>query len=116
MRQQLETLVQYIAGIHYEVADIWDVVSRVSEEDVAFYASVPHYARGYTKMFAAPNFKWNEPAVPEFDPKTFPALLEKLGSARCHAFLCRRCEWTEEIPAPSPHTESRGNAHAHDLS
>ena len=100
MRQQLETLVQNIAGIHYEIADIWDVVSRVSQEDVTFYASVPHYARGYTKMFAAPNLKWNEPAIPEFDPKTFPVLLEKLGQTNCHAFLCRRCEWNEEIPAP----------------
>ena len=100
MRQQLEMLVQSIAGIHYEIADIWDVVSRVSPEDVTFYASVPHYARGYTKMFAAPNLKWNEPSIPEFDPKTFPLLLEKLGPAKCHAFLCRRCEWTEAIPAP----------------
>jgi hypothetical protein len=98
MRQQLETLVQNIAGIHYEIADIWDVVSRVSQVDVAFYASVPHYARGYTKMFAAPNLKWNEPSIPEFDPKSFPLLLEKLGPAKCHAFLCRRCEWEESIP------------------
>jgi len=98
MRQQLETLVQNIAGIRYEIADIWDVVSRVSQEDVTFYASVPHYARGYTKMFAAPNLKWNEPSIPEFDPKTFPVLLEKLGQANCLAFLCRRCEWEETIP------------------
>jgi len=99
MRQQLETLVQNIAGIHYEIADIWDVVSRVSKKDATFYASVPHYARGYTKMFAAPNLKWNEPAIPEFDPKSFPQLLENLGTAKCHAFLCRRCEWEEPIPA-----------------
>ena len=92
MRRQLETLVQNIAGIHYEIADIWDVVSRVSQEDVTFYASVPHYARGYTKMFAAPNLKWNEPSIPEFDPKTFPVLLEKLGQAKCTAFLCRRSD------------------------
>jgi hypothetical protein len=98
MRQQLETLVQNIAGIQYEIADIWDVASRVSQEDVTFYASVPHYALGYTKMFAAPNLKWNEPSIPEFDPKTFPVLLEKLGQANCHAFLCRRCEWEEPIP------------------
>ena len=51
-------------------------------------------------MFAAPNLRWNEPAIPEFDPKSFPLLLEKLGQANCHTFLCRRCDWTEEIPAP----------------
>jgi len=84
MRRQLETLVQSIAGIHYEIVDIWGVVSRVSQEDVTFYASVPHYARSYTKMFAAPNLKWNEPSIPKFDPKTFPVLLEKLGPAKCH--------------------------------
>ena len=100
IREELARLVEAIRGIHYEIADIWDVVSRVSQEDVTFYASVPHYARGYTKMFAAPNLKWNEPAIPEFDPKTFPVLLEKLGQTNCHAFLCRRCEWNEEIPAP----------------
>ena len=97
MRQQLEALVQNIADIHYEIADIWDVVSRVSQEDVTFYASVPHYAHGNTRMFAAPNLKWNEPTSSEFDPKTFPVPLEKLGPAKCHAFLCRRCEWKEEI-------------------
>jgi hypothetical protein len=65
---------------------------------VTFYARVPHYARGYTKMFAAPNVKWHEPAIPEFSPNDFPLLLEKLGPAKCHAFLCRRCEWEERIP------------------
>ena len=24
--------------------------------------------------------------------------MEKLGPAKCHAFLCRRCEWEEQIP------------------
>jgi len=100
MREQLESLVHDISGIQYETADIWDVVSRVAHEDVTFYASVPHYARGYTKMFAAPNLKWNEPSIAEFDPKTFPELLERLSQAKCTAFLCRRCEWTEEIPSP----------------
>jgi hypothetical protein len=100
MRQQLETLVNAISGLHFEIEDVWKVVEQVAEQDVTFYASVPHYARGYTKMFAAPNLKWNELSIPEFDPKTFPVLLEKLGQAKCYAFLCRRCEWTEEIPAP----------------
>jgi hypothetical protein len=36
MRQQLETVLRNIAGIHYEIADIWDVVSRLSQEDVTF--------------------------------------------------------------------------------
>jgi hypothetical protein len=100
MREQLEALVHAITGLRFEIEDVWKVVEQVAEQDVTFYASVPHYTRGYTKMFAAPNLKWNEPSIPEFDPKTFPVLLEKLGPAKCHAFLCRRCEWTEEIPAP----------------
>ena len=100
MRQQLETLVQNIAGIHYEIADIWDVVSSVSKEDFTFYASVPHYARGYEKMFSAPNLKWNEPAIAQFDPKRFPEIMERLGEVQCTALLCRRGEWTEEVPAP----------------
>jgi hypothetical protein len=100
MRQQLETLVQNIAGIHYEIADIWDVISRVSQEDVTFYASVPHYARGYEKMFSALNLKWNEPAIPQFDPKRFPEVMERLGEAQCTALLCRRGEWEEEVAPP----------------
>jgi Phage DNA Adenine Methylase-like domain 1 len=99
MREQLAALIESIRGIHYEIADIWDLGSQVTQEDASFYASVPHYSRGYTRMFAAPNLKWNEPSIPEFDPKTFPLLLEKLGGAKCSAFLCRRCEWDEEIPA-----------------
>ena len=81
-----EALVESIAGIDYEIADIWDVVSRISQEDVTFYASVPHYARGYTKMFAAPNLKWNGPAIPRIFSEGFPLLLEKLGPANCHDF------------------------------
>jgi Phage DNA Adenine Methylase-like domain 1/Phage GNAT-like domain len=99
MRDQLAALVQSIRRIHYEISDIWEVVSQVAEQDVTFYASVPHYSRGYTRMFAAPNLKWNEPGIPEFDPKTFPLLLERLGEAKCSAFLCRRSKWDEEVPA-----------------
>lgn len=71
-REQLAALVQSIRGIHYEIADIWDVVSLVSQQVVSFYASVPYYSRGYTRMFAVPNLKWYELSTPEFDPKTFP--------------------------------------------
>jgi len=100
MREQLESLVNAISGLHFDIEDVWNVVDQAAEQEVTFYASVPHYAHGYTKMFAASNLKWNEPSIPEFDPKDFPALLERLGPAKCHAILCRRCEWTEEIPAP----------------
>lgn len=80
-------LIATIKGIHYEQADIWDVVERVRAEDVSFFASVPHYARGYEKMFAAPSLKWNEPAIPQFEPKRFPELLQRLGEAKCAALL-----------------------------
>jgi hypothetical protein len=36
MQEQLQMLFQNIAGIHYEIADIWDVVSHLSQEDVTF--------------------------------------------------------------------------------
>lgn len=64
-----------IKGFHYELADIWDVIAQAREEDLAFFASVPHYAGGYEKMFAAPNLKWNEPPIAQFDPKRFPEML-----------------------------------------
>ena len=102
LRDQMESLVNAINGLHFEIEDVWKVVEQVAEQDVTFYASVPHYARGYTKMFAAPNLKWNQPTIPEFAPKDFPLLLEKLGPAKCHALLCRRCEWEETIPVNCP--------------
>src|SRR5439155_9349790 len=69
IREELARLVEAIKGIHYEIADIWDIVDRVRNEDVSCFASVPHYAHGYEKMFACPNLKWNEPAIAEFNPK-----------------------------------------------
>jgi hypothetical protein len=100
IREELARLVETIRGIHYEIADIWDIVDRVRNEDVCFFASVPHYAHGYEKMFACPNLKWNEPHVAEFNPKRFMELLERLGEARCAALLCRRSQWDEQIPEP----------------
>lgn len=100
VRKELAGLVATIKGIHYELADIWEIVERVRAEDVSFFASVPHYARGYEKMFAAPNLKWNEPAVQQFDPKRFPELLSALGEAQCAAMLCRRGDWEEQVPPP----------------
>jgi hypothetical protein len=100
VREELAALVESIKGIHYELADIWDIIERVRAEDVTFFASVPHYARGYEKMFSAPNLKWNEPAIPQFDPKRFPEILQRLGEAKCAALLCRRGEWEEEVPPP----------------
>src|SRR5437879_5108958 len=100
VRKELEGLIATIKGIHYELADIWDVIKRVRAEDVSFFASVPHYARGYEKMFSAPNLTWQEPSIAQFDPKRFPDLLVRLGETRCAALLCRRGDWEEEVPPP----------------
>jgi len=100
VRQELAGLVATIKGIHYELADIWDTVERVRTDDASFFASVPHYARGYEKMFPTPNLTWKEPSVQQFDPKCFPELLQQLGEAQCAALLCRRGEWEEQVPPP----------------
>src|SRR5207245_4704353 len=42
IREELARLVETIKGIHYEIADIWDIVDRVRIEEVSFFASVPH--------------------------------------------------------------------------
>ena len=55
VREELAGLIATIKGIHYELADVWDIVERVRTEDASFFASVPHYARGYEKMFSTPN-------------------------------------------------------------
>ena len=100
VREELAGLVATIKGIHYELADIWDIVERVNSEDASFFASVPHYAQGYEKMFSAPNLTWKEPSVQQFDPKAFPGLLQRLGEAQCAALLCRRGEREEQVPPP----------------
>jgi hypothetical protein len=69
---KLESLVHTISGMQSEIEDVWNVAEQVAGQDVTFCGSVSYYARGYTKMFAAPNPEWNEPNIPEFDPKTFP--------------------------------------------
>jgi hypothetical protein len=56
VREELAGLIATIQGIHYELADIWDIVERVRTDDASFFASVPHYARGYEKMFSTPSF------------------------------------------------------------
>ena len=39
MREELAALVAAIKGIHYELADIWDIVERVRAEDVFWTVS-----------------------------------------------------------------------------
>ena len=100
VRDELASLVATIKGIHYELADIWDVVEQVRTDDAAFFASVPHYAGGYGKMFRLSNLAWNEPKVAQFDPKRFSELTQRLGDAQCAALLCRRGDWEEEVSPP----------------
>jgi hypothetical protein len=88
VRDELAGLVAAIKGIHYELADIWDIIERVSADDASFFASVPHYTDGYRRMFRTPNLAWNEPQVAQFDPKRFVELTRRLGEAKCAALLC----------------------------
>ena len=82
------------------MADIWDIIERLSADYASFFASVPHYTDGYRRMFRTPNLAWNEPKIAQFDPKRFRELAQRLGEAKCAALLCRRGEWEEEIPPP----------------
>ena len=100
VRDELAGLVAAIRGIHYDLADIWDIIERAGADDASFFASVPHYADGYGRMFRTPNLAWNEPQIAQFDPKRFTELTQRLGEAKCAALLCRRGEWEEEIPPP----------------
>src|SRR5439155_12562219 len=100
VRDELAALVAAVKGIHYELADIWDIVERAGADDASFFASVPHYTDGYRKMFRTPNLAWNEPQIAQFDPKRFAELAQRLGEAKCAALLCRRGEREEEIPPP----------------
>ena len=100
LREELAGLIATIQGIHYELADVWEIAERVRTDDTSFFASVPYYLRGYEKMFSTPNLTWKEPSIQQFDPKGFPVLLKRFGEAKCAALLCRRGEWEEQVPPP----------------
>jgi len=74
-----------IRGIHYESADILGIVDQIRDQDITLYASVPHYAGGYTKMFSGNNLAWNARTIPEFDPNDFPRLLSRLADTKVSA-------------------------------
>lgn len=100
LRTELEAIVKKIHGIHYECRDMWEVIREASERDCVLFASVPHFSKGYDKMFPNHNLTWNAPKVSQFDPKMFSLLLDHLALAKCHALLVRTSEAGDTFPAP----------------
>lgn len=100
LRLELESFVKRISGIHYEARDMWDVVREAADEDVTLFSSVPHFSKGYDRMFPNHNLAWNAPKVSQFDPKMFSLLLDRLATAKCHALLVRTSEAGDTFPQP----------------
>jgi hypothetical protein len=92
VRDQVEQLVGSIAGSSYAVRDLWDVVEEAAEDpDACLAVNVPTYSGGYRRMFAGSGIAWDEPSIPEFDPKTYERLIERLDTAKCAALVyCQR--------------------------
>lgn len=100
LRLELEALTKRIAGIHFEIRDMWEVIREARDKDVVLFASVPHFSKGYEKMFPNHNLTWNAPQVSQFSPKMFTLLFDQLGDAKCHALLVRTSEATDTFASP----------------
>lgn len=52
MLKKLEKAVPIYKGIHYEIADVRDVISNVTDNETVAIVDVPAYSKGYEKMYA----------------------------------------------------------------
>lgn len=83
-KKQLQTLLQVIGGVKYDIKDVWEVIAEAAEdEEAALFLNVPTYKGGYTKMFANEDLTWNAPSIPEYDPKKYGEMMDMLLNAKC---------------------------------
>ena len=91
IKEHINTLVSNLKGIHYDIADVFDVLENCkNEEKSALYLNVPTYKGGYSKMFTMDGIVWNEPHIEEFDPDRYEEMLDSLSTAKCRAFVYKQ--------------------------
>jgi len=89
IRTRLQSMVDRLGPIHYELADVREVVSRAQRESgAALYINPPGYARGYEKMYPYETVRWSKPSVMAWDPKVDRVrLFADLAEVDCLALL-----------------------------
>jgi hypothetical protein len=88
LRACLEKLLEKIRGLHYEMADVTDVIRQAQLAENSFlYVNLPGYRGGYDKMFAGlrQQITWSDPGFTEFDPASAKVTLAALTGASCTA-------------------------------
>lgn len=84
MRNQLESITNNLAGINYDIVDLWDVIEEVKgDNDSLIFLNVPTYSGGYTRMFATNEVEWNDPQIEEFKPKEYEKMMDDLLNNEC---------------------------------
>lgn len=98
LKDKITTFLNSMQGINYDIKDLWEVLEEVKDdEDACIFLNVPTYKGGYTKMFSDLEVSWNEPDVPEFDPKTYEKMIAMLTDAKCYALVYAQ-KTLEKIP------------------
>ena len=89
--EHINVLLQSLKGIHYDIADVFDVLNECKDDEkAALYLNVPTYKGGYSKMFSMEDIKWNEPNIAEFDPDRYDEMLDDLSTAKCKSFVYKQ--------------------------
>jgi len=107
-KQQIEKMTTALKGIHYDIKDVWEVIEEANNDINSFlFVNVPTYSGGYTKMFANEDITWNEPGIPEYDPKKYEEMMDMLLNLKCKvlAYVQRNLdnvsdEWNVALSQP----------------
>lgn len=83
----------YMKGLHYDMADVMDVMAEEYDEDTLIYLNPPLYAGGYQKMFPYNSLGWNDPGISFFEKEHFPQLIEYILRSKA-TVLCYAKEET----------------------
>lgn len=91
LMRQLEHIKAKLDGIHYEIADVRDVVDRCSGKELLVYLDPPTDTKSYIWMFEREMLQWNAPHVEQFNATTeIPKILDTLGNSSAGAILHTR--------------------------
>ena len=86
IQKQVREMVDHIRGIHYDIADMWDVI-READATCAIFANIPTYKGGYTKMFEGTGITWNEPTIGQLDYSMYKSVVDTISASGALAIV-----------------------------
>lgn len=95
---RLENMKAKMGGLHYEIADVRDVINQYVEPDILMYLDPPIDTKSYVWMFDRDVLQWNMPHIDQFDttieiPKILSILEESSVGAILHTRPKNRIDW-----------------------